>query len=93
MSWGITPQVEGVFVPTARGSDVIMSVSWPESAKWTLALQGTGAFVLFVMAAGPSLWHVLIAVGVGTLLGASFGIVKTAFHGEHAARVVSRIFG
>ena len=92
MWWGITPQVEGSFIPTSRGSDILVNIDWPKSAVWMMAIQGVAVFLSLTVATGLSVSSTLIALAIGAIFTAFFANVKTVFHGEHAARIVTAIF-
>jgi hypothetical protein len=90
--WGAAPDMDGAFVPTARGSDVRLTVSWSRSSTFILAAQGMAVFAVLLMANGVSLLHVLGALVTGTLLAGSLGVASTLFRGEYAARLAREIF-
>jgi hypothetical protein len=92
MLWGtVVPRIEGYFVPTDDGSDVVVAVGYemPGWTGWMLA----SIFLTLI------LWNVGIGPDAVAVIGFAFAVglillvVPPMFHGSHTAGIFARIYG
>jgi hypothetical protein len=91
MLWGsVVPPIEGYFVPTPEGSDVMVAIGYD--------LPGWLPWLLATVVVTAAIWNIrngvegLLMTGFAALVGLALLVEPPLFHGRHTARIFARLY-